>query len=815
MMKPALSTRRVVSLAARSLLPLLLLEGLNLAVGGALSPAGVLQRWAFCAVVLLAGQWTPILADRLRRPPDLFLVVVLLAALLWLQAHALIAAWAGLALLFVLLLGLNALLETPLPRGWRWVAAGLCAVWAGAVPVALVQIDSRFADEEFFAVVEGGVLGLLWLLLLLLGRWQRQSPNRSSLATPPRPWLLPTLLLAASIVGGVVTLRAYQRSFYPPEAPGYPGITAASPFLCTPGQADTDTYDGAQVFRDLMAQVAANPIIGAPEFGMLALGTGEAEWRARFRETLLEEAAAGRFTHPANSVKWIQWEAGLRAYYTARMQAAYPDLFTAAEQTRLRDWFAAINRRALTVEWVDWMYALAFAKAPEGLYENQENGAGLLALLESDGLAADDLSARNRDYLERNRRGWDARFRNTDDAFVYQFEWLANAYFQALYWGETDPEQQRLSFEWLLLQALPDGSSPSYNHIWQPSLGAVAYLGAGLLDDPRYLWLAGRSLAHAAAHNTPVFAQPGAETQLIGNGRSPAVGSCLLYGDSGLPNQMGPLAPDKLIFRDGWTPDSRYLSLNLRFSGWHRYRATNSLIQLDWRGPLVVEATAGESVAWLPEGRSLLRDKRIGRESLNGLLVARTGLGAVLHRLTGMGSPWAQDPPYYAQVIDFQAGGEMEWSHTRLSDWRGWQHDRWVYVYAEGGPLVVIDRAAGPKNSAAALAWHLATDRESGADPWRTPLREGAHPAEAVLLPLSRQNGAALHTESSGDENVLALRYEQTTGGVLGVASLFLLGEWAGAQVELVNEPAGPTLHIIQGDRALQLAVPQAQPPAQ
>jgi len=92
-------------------------------------------------------------------------------------------------------------------------------------------------------------------------------------------------------------------------------------------------------------------------------------------------------------------------------------------------------------------------KWPKGLHENQENDAGLPA-----------LSPANRAYLARNRRGWTARFRVTDDALVYQPEWIDNAYFQSLYAGEPLSTNARLSFEWLLLQALPDGAPLRYNN---------------------------------------------------------------------------------------------------------------------------------------------------------------------------------------------------------------------------------------------------------------------------------------------------------------------------------------------------------------
>ena len=141
--------------------------------------------------------------------------------------------------------------------------------------------------------------------------------------------------------------------------------------------------------------------------------------------------------------------------------------------------FAAINRRALTPEWVDWAYALAFSKWPDGPYENQENGAGLLAVLEAAGLGDPVLSARNRAYLDSDPRGWAARFHNTDDAYFYQSHWLNNAVFQALYAsGRVSEYYRRQSFELLLQQALPDGAPLAYNLSGRPWAIGAYYLGA-------------------------------------------------------------------------------------------------------------------------------------------------------------------------------------------------------------------------------------------------------------------------------------------------------------------------------------------------
>lgn len=790
------------------------LEGLRLVMGASYSWGGLAARWAFVAGLLFAVRWTqpyPVGGALYVWPWPGVLVagVGAVATLAYAVTGATWAAWGVLGVLYVLLLGLDTALASGRSVLWRWGVHGLLALAGGMIPVVVSQVESHFAGEEFFVALQALALSLFWGLLL--GARGLLVLRESTLARRglrfDRRWSTVALILALC-AGLCVTVRAYQRSFYPPQAPAYEGISPSTPFLCSEVQPDSQTFDGDEVFRRLLARVEANPHKRPLEYGMLALGTGEQRWAQAFRESLLSEATEGRFTGPAHSVKSVQHEAALRAYYLPRVHAAFPDLFSEDDLTLLWEWFAAINRRALTVEWVDWMYGLAFAKWPEGPYENQENGAGLLALLESEGLAAPDLSPANRDYLERNRRGWVARFRNTDDAFIYQPEWINNAYFQSFYTGKAPEDNVRLSFEWLLLQALPDGAPLRYNHPARPPLAGIAYLGAYLLEDPRYVWLAGRALADAEAQAMYLFAQPGVERPVSLTGRSPSRGSCLLYGDSGLPNQVGPLAPDKIVFRDGWSPDSAYLLLNLRFTGWHRYKATNTVTLLYQNGPLAADALDDEPFTWLPVGRSVFRDKRIPRENLNGLLIERSGMSAVLYALTGVGGPWAQDPPYYAEVVAFETGDELDWSHTRLVDWRGWQHDRWVYFYHNGGPIVMVDEAEGPAEAQAALAWHLAGERivepvlseaEGGR---RIRLRGGDDPAEVLLVPVGSEGQVEIIKD--GDSGLRVVYYAPADGR-LRLVTLFLPGRWAGAEAEFDVEEQ--TLWITRGQSRIILPV--------
>jgi hypothetical protein len=678
----------------------------------------------------------------------------------------------------------------------------LLAGASGGVPMALLELESRFSHEEIFVLLQAGLLASVWLALWLSARRFFPARAASSGGLDLRPGALGAASLALAALLLAVSVAAWQRSFSPAEAPGFPGITPEAPFLCGQGRPDRETYDGRRVFAELLSRVEASPRQGPPEAGMLALATGSESSAGAFRSRLLEEARRRDFSERGETKYW-QYEASLRAYYYPRVRRAFPGLFPAEEERELESWFHAINRRALSRSLDDAIYALAFAKRLEGPYENQENGAGLIALLEAGGLAAPGLSERNREYLKRAPRGWDGRFRNNDDSYGYQSEWINNAWFQSPRESPARHAAMRRSFEWLLLQAEPDGLAPDYNPAVAPQLPGTAYLGALLLSDARLLWLAGRSLDAFARRGIAQPAQPGAERAVELDGTSPASGSCLLYAEAGTPNRVGPLAPDKIVLRDGWTRDSAYLLWNLRFTGWHRYRATNAVAALRWAEPVVVERR-GQPLPWLPLERRLFRDKRIPREFTNGLLVPPDGLAAALSVLAGFGGPWAQDPPAFARVEDFHNWGGGDRAAAAISGWRGWRHRRAITLLREG-PIVVVDRASGPSGRRAAVVWHLrGRAAETPSPPFRLSLQSRG---ELVLLPLGDE-AALLESAAGAAPSELDVLYRPRAGGRLDLASVFLPERWAGANVVLRRSPSGATLDISVGQARLSVPLP-------
>jgi hypothetical protein len=176
-------------------------------------------------------------------------------------------------------------------------------------------------------------------------------------------------------------------------------------------------------------------------------------------------------------------------------------------------------------------------------------------------------------------------------------------------------------------------------------------------------------------------------------------------------------------------------------------------------------------------------------------------MDAVLQVLSGLGSLWAQDPPYYATVEDFQTGLQMDSSDTVIENWQGWTHQRKVYFY-HNGPIVVIDDAKGPPRSEAALIWHVVGAANFYGE--RYILRNGEHPAEMLLLPVG--NGeiwSQTEPDLSGPTGTQIVYH--STQGQLSLATVFLTGDWVGAKAHIAQVDGKPMLMISQKEQTISL----------
>lgn len=688
----------------------------------------------------------------------------------------------------------------------QWAIFAVISVLCAGVMPAMAQTESHFADEEFLVV---GQIAILWVWYALIALAYINAPRHVTWAQRGIrvPRRLTMLVVACMIAGaGGLFVHQYQVSHYGADAPLYEGISPAQPFLCGETDESDVTYRSTQVFDAYLRALAESPTRTTPELGMLALGTKDMPWAILFRAQLLDEARRGEYTAPANSIKYGQYLAALRVYFYQHVKAAFPSLFTPSDEEIVRDWFADINRAVYRLGWVDFLYAIAFAQAPQGPYANQMIGAGLISLLQAHGYAPQDLVVRNGQYLERMASAQQERFRNPDDTYNYQAIWLQNLAFMASAREQSADLTMQKAFEWLLVLALPDGTAPAFNHPDAINLGAVSLFAANLTDDARYVWLAGRSLDGTASGI--VSAIGGLSSPVDALGTSPRIGSCLLYADTGIPGQAGVFSPDKVVMRDGWSDGSTYLLMNLRFAGWHRYKATNTMTLLYQNGVLFDDDTSAGALSGLPAGRSMLRDKRIPRENLNGLVVSRTGMNAVLHVLLGEGVKWAQDPPYYAKVNRFELHNDYDVSETMIEEWRGWTHTRTVVMYHDG-PIIVHDMAKGVANKQAALVWNAAQPlrRTNGS----YVLRDGAEAVEMHVFALPTGNSIEIEPVSptSAQRSRLVINAHE---GSLDVVTIFLSQQWHGAHITIDRRDNEIVLVIQNADQQLTYTVPHTDP---
>ena len=370
--------------------------------------------------------------------------------------------------------------------------------------------------------------------------------------------------------------------------------------------------------------------------------------------------------------------------------------------------------RVFSVEWVDWLYAVAFGRKPVGPYENQEIGVAALAVL-AKAIENDypEIADQCREYIDSHAVVWNGNFRNTDDSVNYQGWWINSCYMVAKFrprLEQLNGNHARKAFEWLLKQWPPNGMALGYNDYRTANLADTMALGASLFHDGRYKWLATKMLRRASTgqEDLPKFCFGLASWDDSLKAITPSVGSCYLSGPGKFPHEPGPVIPDKMVLREGWSEDSLYALVNLRYSGWHKYKATNCVVTVIYGVPFVVEDSICKKHWWLPAGRMLYRDKKIDRARLNGLQLGLEGNELVMNNLLKLGSSWAQDPPQFAEVAFFETTDSVDVGMTEISDWREWKHSRVsAMVKGDHAYLVVIDRAIGTQKGNVGLSWHL------------------------------------------------------------------------------------------------------------
>jgi len=446
--------------------------------------------------------------------------------------------------------------------------------------------------------------------------------------------------------------------------------------------------------------------------------TNDEQYSINFKETLLQDIKNNKFLGISNSVKAWQYKVMHYAYYYDLMLEKNPMLFSPSEEEIILNWFKELNDQTYEITWVSFAYGFINKKLPEGPYENQEIGMGVLSIL-SKVLEEryPELAKRNQDYIEKYGIGWKHNFRNPDDQIVYaQQAWQKNAFMMANYGGYEDSLRSgnsKNSFEWVLLQWPSNGMSPAYNvpRDWTPF--DTMMLGSYLHNDGRYLWISEKMLENEIINDKrEIDFILGLEYfENFPNVEKPKIGSCYIEGTTGIGLNPKDLKPDKVVLRDGWDKDSLFALLNLRFSGWHSYKATNSFISIMYGEPFVLEKLDLERHDWLPKGKADHRDKKIERTHLNGFILQSKGLEKIIFDITGYGSMWHQDPPRFAEKSFFKSTAMADFIKTSIFDWHGWDHNR-ISILVKEDYLVIIDNAEGEDARTVGLSWNMKGDSD-------------------------------------------------------------------------------------------------------
>jgi len=213
--------------------------------------------------------------------------------------------------------------------------------------------------------------------------------------------------------------------------------------------------------------------------------------------------------------------------------------------------------------------------------------------------------------------------------------------------------------------------------------------------------------------------------------------------------------------------------LNLRFTGWHRYKSTNGIVLIYAGEELVKERYTQNPIQWLPAGRAMVRDKRIPIEQLNTLLIPRAGLDAVINTIIDWLGPYAQDPPFYSEIDSFGTSDKMDHIKTSIKDWHGWKFTRSVFFYHDG-PAFIIDNADSKKQRKAAINYHFAEGYDLN-ERRATNLNNNID-----FLFIGQENSKLLDfIEDDG----LLVQYQSEDPGNLNLLTVILPDEWQNAEL--------------------------------
>ncbi len=323
-----------------------------------------------------------------------------------------------------------------------------------------------------------------------------------------------------------------------------------------------------------------------------------------------------------------------------------------------------------------------------------------------------DLRARADTFMRTYAMEWRGTPRNQDDSFGYQDVCDGSAPF--LSFGHTDGARLeratagRPAVEWAKAQLTPTLHPINYGiggELWPiDSLAIGAFIFGD--EESRYLLqgMLQRMDREGVRHLNKSLAlwllrdQPPA--------RQYHFGSSLIAAPTGYDFNPGVSAVDKLVLRRE-SPSaeglSRYLLLDLRNQGWHRFPATGAVLSLTLGDASAVGSDIHhKSFSWLPAGRATYRDKKIDRADLSASQVERVGLDKWIGAITNVYSSWDQNVPYFSDVVGFGATGGTESRDLAVGPLEQYDTSPHRVFAMKPRIFVFLDRVTGPSGVAKA-----------------------------------------------------------------------------------------------------------------
>lgn len=388
-------------------------------------------------------------------------------------------------------------------------------------------------------------------------------------------------------------------------------------------------------------------------FAQLALLEQNETYAFTYLDKLDNEITTKKFENtPLTSNDWNQYLFSTRLYYLYLLRNKFSSV-REINQSLIDSYFSEKVHFLLDDTLSSNYFRFYYKRDVGGFYQNQENGMGLIAIYLLNYPNDSRVEELNSLFIE-NARGWKDSWKNFDDSIYYQNIWIQNAYFMCLYNSSyCDEGNIKRSFDFIYDIYNGNMSSISFNSISTASYPNLFSLGFGLTEDTKYIYTRDEMFKDILNYNfidSPNLI--GIESWIDYNKTfSVSDQSCVIFSSAGIPGVKEEIMPDKAILRNS---QGDYVLVNLRSSGWHRYKGTGGIYFLTENGAVEISHYSNtQSFSFLPSGRALNRDLKLRKELFSSNVTKDQTIYGAISNLFGLGSRFDQRTESFVENLTF------------------------------------------------------------------------------------------------------------------------------------------------------------------